>query len=103
MAGGYIVPDRSNYPIPLKHIDTALQRAPFRSTTVLQDLRGPSHIYAILMDSRIRPAWDHGVLSRRHAWPRPTPLLAAAYTPSARGLSAISRFLRSGLAHAAST
>jgi hypothetical protein len=56
----YLVPDRSNYPIPLKQIETALLRAPFPNTTVLQDLRGPSYIYAVLMDPRIRPTWDRG-------------------------------------------
>jgi hypothetical protein len=57
-----LVPDRSNYPIPLKQIEMALDRAPFSSTTVLQDLRGPSYIYAVLMDARIRPAWDASVM-----------------------------------------
>jgi hypothetical protein len=56
----FLIPDRSNYPISLKQIEIALHRTPFRSTTVLQDLRGPSYIYAVLMDPRIRPTWDRG-------------------------------------------
>lgn len=47
-------PDRTNQQIPRLHFERALARLPFPNTVVLQDLRGPSYIYAILVDPRIR-------------------------------------------------
>ena len=52
--GDYLIPDRSNYPIPRAHFAEAFRLAPLRSTTDVHHLRGPSYIYAILMDPRIR-------------------------------------------------
>lgn len=34
--------------------ERALALVPLQNTAVINDLRGPSHIYAILMDNRIR-------------------------------------------------
>lgn len=44
----------TNQTLPKSVIAKALSRMPARSTTALQDLRGPSYLYAILMDRRIR-------------------------------------------------
>lgn len=44
----------TNQTLPKSIFAQALERMPVRSTTPLQDLRGPSYLYAILMDSRIR-------------------------------------------------
>jgi hypothetical protein len=53
-SGGHVLPDRTNQQIPKSHFEKALQFVPLTGTTSIQDLRGPSFIYAILMDSRIR-------------------------------------------------
>jgi len=53
MFGGYIVPSTVNQQIAKSDFEKALQRVPLRNTVPVQDLRGPSYIYAILMDKRI--------------------------------------------------
>ena len=45
---------RTNQVLARSTVEEAYGRAPFRSTTVLQDLRAPSYLYAILMDDRVR-------------------------------------------------
>lgn len=52
--GDYIKLDATNQNIPKKHIGQALSLVPLDDTTPVQHLRGPSYIYAILMDERIR-------------------------------------------------
>ena len=52
--GNGLVPDRTNRRISRGDFEKALQLVPFESTTVLQHLQGPSYIYAVLMDARIR-------------------------------------------------
>ncbi len=54
VAHGCVVPDRTNHQLPKSHFEKALLRVPLKNTAVVQDLRGPSFIYAILMDERIR-------------------------------------------------
>lgn len=44
----------TNRQIPKSAFEEALRRFPWRSLTELQDLQGPSFIYGILMDPRIR-------------------------------------------------
>lgn len=44
----------TNQTLPKNTIAKALERMPVVSTTPLQDLRGPSYLFAILMDRRIR-------------------------------------------------
>jgi hypothetical protein len=44
----------------------ALELAPFPGPAVLQHLQGPSYMYAIVMDPRIRASWD-----RNHVPPDP--------------------------------
>ena len=51
---GHVRPDRTNHQIPKSHFEEALAHLPLASTVPVQHLRGPSYIYAILMDPRIR-------------------------------------------------
>jgi hypothetical protein len=54
VAGQYLRLDRTNQPIPYGHLEEAHHMVPLPNTTVVQHLRAPSYIYAILMDPRIR-------------------------------------------------
>jgi hypothetical protein len=51
---GAVHPSRTNHQIPKSHFEKALVLVPLKNTAVVQDLRGPSFIYAILMDERVR-------------------------------------------------
>lgn len=51
---GHVYPDRTNHRIAKSDFEKALKLVPLRSTGPLQQLRGPSFVYAILMDGRIR-------------------------------------------------
>jgi hypothetical protein len=53
VAGQAIVPNRTPRLIPKSHFEKALALMPFRSTSDLQHLQGPSYLYAILTDARI--------------------------------------------------
>jgi hypothetical protein len=57
-ARSHIAPDRTKQNIAKAHFAEALAYVPLRNTVPVQHLRGPSYIYAILMDQRIR----------RHDW-----------------------------------
>ena len=50
----HVVPDRTNQRIPKSHFKEAIRFVPLPNTVPVQHLRGPSYIYAILMDQRIR-------------------------------------------------
>lgn len=50
----HVIPDRTNHQIPKSHFARALSLLPLDNTMAVQDLRGPSYIYAILSDPRIR-------------------------------------------------
>jgi len=54
VVGGHIIPDRTNQQIPKSHFKEAYNLLPLENTVRVQHLRGPSYIYAILMDDRIR-------------------------------------------------
>lgn len=54
VVAGHVLPDRTNQQIPKAHFEKALALVPLGNTAELQDLRGSSFIYAILMDVRIR-------------------------------------------------
>ena len=54
VVGGHVIPDRTNQQIPKSHFEKALAYVPLANTLPVQRLRGPSFIYAILMDQRIR-------------------------------------------------
>lgn len=47
-------PDRTDWAIPRPHVEEALALVPLPSTVAVQHLFGPSYIYAVLMDPRIR-------------------------------------------------
>lgn len=51
---GAVWPDRTNRGLPRSHFERAFELVPLRSTTAIQHLQGPSYLYAILMDDRIR-------------------------------------------------
>ena len=54
VAQGAVRPNRTNRHIPRSHFEKALTLVPLKNTSVVQDLQGPSFVYAILMDDRIR-------------------------------------------------
>lgn len=51
--GNMICPNRTNVQISKNLLEEALAFFPLSNTTKIQHLRGPSYIYAILMDKRI--------------------------------------------------
>lgn len=54
VAGSNFIPDRTDRALPRSHFEKALTRLPLDGPGQLQDLQGPSYIYAVLMDRRIR-------------------------------------------------
>ena len=52
--GQAVRPDRTNQDLPRSQFERAFELVPLASTVPVQHLRGPSYLYAILMDSRIR-------------------------------------------------
>jgi hypothetical protein len=54
VVAGHVIPDRTNQQIPKSQFEKALAFVPLGNTAEIQHLRGPSFIYAILMDTRIR-------------------------------------------------
>jgi hypothetical protein len=51
---GYLVPSTTNQNLPKTQFEAAYQLLLFENTTPLQHLRGPSYIFAIITDPRIR-------------------------------------------------
>jgi hypothetical protein len=51
--GNAVFPDRTTVQISKSHFLEALNHYPLTNTVKIQNLRGPSYIYAILMDKRI--------------------------------------------------
>ena len=51
---GQLIPDRTNRIIPRSDFEKAFKLVPLKSTVSVQSLQGPSYIYAVLMDQRIR-------------------------------------------------
>jgi len=49
-----VVPTTTSYPIYRSQFEKAFERVPLLSTQAVQDLRGPSYVYAVLMADRIR-------------------------------------------------
>lgn len=49
-------PSTTNQNLPKSEFEKALRCMPLENTVPLQKLRGPSYLYAILMDRRIRAA-----------------------------------------------
>jgi hypothetical protein len=54
VVGSALVPNTTNQNISRAHFEEAMKLMPMRDTTLLQHLRGPSYLFAILMDQRIR-------------------------------------------------
>jgi hypothetical protein len=54
VVGSAVVPNRTNQNISKSDFEKAIKFLPLANTTPVQHLRGPSYIYAILMDKRIR-------------------------------------------------
>ena len=54
VAHGAVRPSRANRQISRSDFEKALARVPLKNAGVVQDLQGPSFVYAILMDERIR-------------------------------------------------
>ena len=54
IAGGSARLSTTNQTLSKSVFAQALARVPLASTAEVQDLRGPSYVYAILMDTRIR-------------------------------------------------
>jgi len=54
VAYGAVRPSRTNRQLPRSDFEKALARVPLKNTGVVQDLQGPSFVYAILMDERVR-------------------------------------------------
>ena len=51
--GNHVRLDRTNQQIPKSHFEKAFELLPLENTVSIQSLRGPSYIFAILMDERI--------------------------------------------------
>lgn len=49
-----VVPDQTNHRIAKSHFEQAFALVPLSNTTPVQHLRGPSYIFAMLMDVRVR-------------------------------------------------
>ena len=54
VVGSSVVPSTTKQNISRSHFAEAMQLMPLSNTTDLQHLRGPSYLFAILMDPRIR-------------------------------------------------
>jgi hypothetical protein len=54
IVGSILRPDRTNRGLPRAQFEEALSLVPLPNTTVVHHLQGPSYVYAILMDPRIR-------------------------------------------------
>ena len=52
--GNVVIPDRTDYQFARSEFIKAYERMPVSGPGALQDLRGPSYLFAILMDDRIR-------------------------------------------------
>ena len=53
VVGSSIVPDRTNHQFARSQVEEAFRRMPVEGPGKLNDLRGPSYLFAILMDQRI--------------------------------------------------
>ncbi len=62
--GNYVVPDRTNVQISKASFEEAVKLMPLPNTVSVQHLRGPSYIYAILMDDRIFGELKRGELQK---------------------------------------
>ena len=54
VSGNTVIPDRTNRMFPRSQFEEAFTLVPLKNTVPLQHLQGPSYIFAIMMDDRIR-------------------------------------------------
>ncbi len=54
IVGNFVVPSTTNRNIHRSQFEKALEDVPFENTKKIQHLQGPSYLYAILVDDRIR-------------------------------------------------
>ncbi len=54
VTGGSVVPTTTNRQLAKSHFARAYERLPVSGPGELQDLQGPSYLYAILTDPRVR-------------------------------------------------
>lgn len=54
VVGSSIIPEGINQNISISQFEKAIDHLPLESTAEIQHLRGPSYIFSILMDPRIR-------------------------------------------------
>jgi len=54
IVGSGLKPSRTNRILPKSQFEKALEFVPLENTAPIQKLQGPSYIFAILMDPRIR-------------------------------------------------
>jgi hypothetical protein len=52
--GNTLIPNRTNHRLARSQFEKALDRMPIDGPGQLHDLRGPSYLFAILTDARIR-------------------------------------------------
>lgn len=67
ISGNLLIPEGINQNLPKSQFEQALKHLPFQDTTKIQHLRGPSYLYSILMDPRIRgdDNWGADAADRR--------------------------------------
>jgi hypothetical protein len=54
VSGNIVIPNRTNRMFPRSNFEEAFSLVPLKNTVPLQQLQGPSYLYAIMMDERIR-------------------------------------------------
>lgn len=54
LVGSAITPSTTDQNIPRAHFEETSRLLPIKNTVPVQHLRGPSYLFAVLMDSRIR-------------------------------------------------
>ena len=82
LVGNAIVPSTTNRMLARSQFQQAHQRSPLHGPGQLQDLQGPSYLYAILTDPRIATGSDKvPELTPAHANARPVPLLESPWRP----------------------
>jgi hypothetical protein len=67
ISGTSLIPEGINQNLSKSQFEQALRHLPLQDTTEIQHLRGPSYLYSILMDPRIRGGddWGSGTDGRR--------------------------------------
>lgn len=69
VAGNSLKPSATNRQLPRSHFDRAFARAPLDGPGQLQDLQGPSYLFAILTDRRVTADRSHANASSASVMP----------------------------------